>query len=92
MCGVRATVKDPVRMADRVADSPIKASANKNAILVFAFQTPQHFTVCQDDIPSQFSCDSIDSTDFPWIQRIFDGTSVFIYPCSQYARAKLTVE
>ncbi len=22
----------------------IKASANKNAILVFAFQTPQHFT------------------------------------------------
>ena len=34
----------------------------------------------------QFRCDSVDSTDFPWIQQIFDGTRVFISPCFQCAR------
>ncbi len=126
----------------------MKTSANKNAILVIAFQTPPHFTHFgwtfaveffptvyhpQDvrdgkvssalahwehgkrdrittelrrisdgffarvlsgwhsvGIPSEFRRDSIDSMDFPWNRRNHNGTRVFISPCSQCARVKLT--
>ena len=45
---------------------------------------------CQCAIPSQFRRDSINSTDFPWIQRNLDGYRVSISPCSPHARTELT--
>ncbi len=41
-------------------------------------------------ILSQCCRDSINSTDFQCSQRIFDGTRVFISPCSKCARAELS--
>ena len=49
--------------------------SRRNHYEIDGFPTDFSSEFCQGDIPSQFRCDS-DSTDFPWIQRIFDGTRV----------------
>ena len=37
-------MSEKVREVPQLAEATYKTSANKNAIFVFAFQTPQHFT------------------------------------------------